>query len=348
MPPLATPFTRLLGIDHPIVQDGMGPFCTSKLAAAVSEAGGLGSVSMPGMTIEPREGRRVLREHIEETMSLTERPFAVNVPVGQDDSGTILPISEALITEVIEARAQDERIAAQLLMLTTSAGYPGGFAERIRESGLVHACKVGSTRQAERAVAAGADVIIASGYEMGGHTHRSPVHTFVLAANVCEAVDVPVLVSGGVRDGRGLAAAMCFGAAGVAMGTRFIAAEENTDWHPAYKQRIIDAREGEDHVFPGVYAPARGLRSPASEELIGIVERDEMGLDELSRWKDERLKLAQRDGNLEQGLVAAGQVASGIREMIRVADFVPAMAEQAARTLASLAAGAEAGTAARS
>jgi NAD(P)H-dependent flavin oxidoreductase YrpB (nitropropane dioxygenase family) len=337
MAPLSTRFTELVGIEHPIVQDGMGPFRTSKLAAAVSEAGGLGTVSIPGMTIEYEEGKRVLREHIDETVALTDKPFAVNVPVGVDDEGKMLHISEALISAVIEARAESDKIRDQLRVLTTSAGYPGEFRDRIRESGLIHMCKVGSTRQAERAAAAGADVIIASGYEMGGHTHKNPVHTFVLAANVCEVVDIPVLVSGGVRDGRGLAAAMCFGAAGIAMGTRFIATEENTDWHPNYRQRIIDAREGDDGVVPGVYAPARVMVNRGTAELMEVIEKGSMTLDELTVHKDELLKRAQIDGDMEHGFVAAGQVASGIREIVRIAEFVPAMADEAARTLTGLA-----------
>src|SRR5438270_725125 len=97
---------------------------------------------------------------------------------------------------------------------------------------------------------AGVDVVIASGYEMGGHTHARPVHTMVLAPQVIDAVEVPVVVSGGIHDGRGLAAALAMGAAGVGMGTRFIATLEN-DWHPAYKKAIVDAAEWQDVVFPG-------------------------------------------------------------------------------------------------
>lgn len=336
MPPLRTRFTELIGIEHPIVQDGMGPFKTSKLAAAVSEAGGLGTVSIPGMTIDPDEGARRMRQDIEETASLTKKPFAVNVPVGRTAAGEMLPISAAFIDAVIAARASDAQLESQLKVLTTSAGFPGEFRDRIRASGLIHMGKVGSTRQAVKAEAAGVDVVIASGYEMGGHTHGSPVHTFVLGPNVTAKLTIPVLISGGVRDGRTLAAALCLGADGVAMGTRFIATEENTDWHPAYRERILAAHEGDDLIFPGVYAPARGLRTPGAERLLEIVANDEMSPSELTIWKDEALIRAQSEGDVEGGLVASGQVASAIDEIVSVAELVPGMAEEAARILSEL------------
>src|SRR5437899_1333224 len=196
MASLRTRFTDLVGIEFPIVQEGMGPFRTAKLAAAVSEAGGLGTVSIPGMTATPEEGARNMRAQIDTAMALTSRPFAVNVPVGVADSGEMLPVSAAYINAVLAARESDAAIARQLRVLTTSAGFPGLFRERIKASGLIHMHKVGSTRHARKAEAAGVDVVIASGYEMGGHTHASPVHTFVLVPNVTEKVRVPVLLSG--------------------------------------------------------------------------------------------------------------------------------------------------------
>jgi NAD(P)H-dependent flavin oxidoreductase YrpB (nitropropane dioxygenase family) len=333
---LATRFTELVGIEHPIVQEGMGPFKTAKLAAAVSEAGGLGTVSMPGMTADPAEGARVLRDHIEETAALTRLPFAVNVPVGRANGGEILPISEAYIRAVCDARKADAALERQLRVLTTSAGFPGEFRPLIADSGLIHMHKVGSTRQAVKAEQLGVDVVIASGYEMGGHTHAVPVHTFILLPNVTEAVSVPVLLSGGARDGRTLAAALCLGAAGVAMGTRFIASEDNRDWHPATARRIVEAAEGDDTIFPGVYSPARGLKSAGVERLMGML-RDGASPEELLAYKDAALIRAEEDGDLESGILPAGQVASGIRDIVSVAQFVPAMAAAAAAVLNRLA-----------
>lgn len=337
MSTLSTRFTELVGIEYPIVQEGMGPLKTAKLAAAVSEAGGLGTVSIPGMTIDPVEGARIMRSHIEETASLTSKPFAVNVPVGRTSGGEVLPISEAFIRAVIDARRADPGIERQLRVLTTSAGFPGEFRSLIVESGLIHMHKVGSTRQAIKAEALGVDVVIASGYEMGGHTHTVPMHTFVLVPNVTEAVSVPVLLSGGARDGRTLAAALCLGAAGVAMGTRFIASKDNRDWHPAIAQRIVDAAEGDDTIFPGVYSPARGLRSAGVERLMEMV-RGGATSEELLAYKDAALIRAEELGDLESGILPAGQVASGIHDIVSVARFIPEMALDAANLLRELAA----------
>lgn len=336
MSTLRTRFTELAGIESPIVQEGMGPFKTAKLAAAVSEAGGLGTVSMPGMTADPAEGARRLRGHIEETARLTGKPFAVNVPVGRAGSGEVLPISAAYINAVIEARRADTALERQLTVLTTSAGFPGEFRPQIAAAGLIHMHKVGSTRQAVKAEQAGVDVVIASGYEMGGHTHVAPVHTFVLLPNVTEAVSVPVLLSGGARDGRTLAAALCLGASGVAMGTRFIATEDNTDWHPAAARRIVEAGEGDDTIFPGVYSPARGLKSAAIDRLNELLHAGATP-EELLAYKDAALIRAEEEGDLETGILPAGQVASGIRDIVSVAEFVPAMAAEAAAVLRGLA-----------
>lgn len=204
-------------------------------AAAVSNAGGLGTVSMPGMPTDLEAGARTFREHIEECASLTDRPFAVNIPVGVDGDGAVLPFTEVYISTVLEARRSDAAIAQRLTVLTTSAGFPGPFIGPIKDSGLIHQHKVGATRQAVKAAEAGVDVVIAAGFEMGGHAPSKKVHTYVLVPSITEAVDVPVLLTGGARDARGLAAALAMGADGVAMGTRFITTTDN-DWHPAYIQ----------------------------------------------------------------------------------------------------------------
>ena len=333
---LATRITELFGIDYPVIQEGMGPFRTVELAAAVSAAGGLGTVSMPGMTQDLEAGGRTLREHIEQVASLTDRPFAVNVPVGRDDSGTVLPVSGAYIRAVIAARESDAAIAAQLRVLTTSAGSPGEFRTLIADAGLLHMHKVGSTAHALKAESAGVDVLIASGYEMGGHTQVMPVHTFVLVPNVTQAVSVPVVLSGGARDGRTLAAALALGADAVAMGTRFIASQDNSSWHPAYAGQVLSAREGDDVVFPAVYGPARGLRNNGVTELLHIIGSRAMTQAELTRWKDERMTAAQACGQVEDGLLPMGQVASAITDIIQVAEFIPRIAREAADILTSL------------
>lgn len=335
-------YTRLVGIAHPIVQEGLGPFRTPKLAAAVSNAGGLGTVSMPGMPEDIAAGARTFRAHIEEAASLTDSPFAVNIPVGVDAHGKVLPFTDTYIRTALEARAADPAIASRLTVLTTSAGFPGDYVAMIKDAGMIHQHKVGSTRQAVKAAEAGVDVVIAAGFEMGGHAPSKAVHTFVLIPNVTEAVDVPVLLTGGARDARGLAAALAMGADGVAMGTRFITSRDNSDWHPAYLQALLDSVEGDDVAFNGVYGPCRGLRNAASRELLEGDHTDENGqpLDavQLTRWKIESMQRAQTDGDVTNGLVLSGQVAAAINDIIDVGEFVPRMAAEAAEILRSLAA----------
>lgn len=338
MGPITNRYTRLVGIDHPIVQEGLGPFRTPKLAAAVSSAGGLGTVSMPGMPVDLQEGARTFRAHIEECASLTDRPFAVNIPVGVDAHGEVLPFTDVYIRTVLAARENDAGLAGQLRVLTTSAGFPGKYVQLIKDAGMVHQHKVGSTRQAVKSAEAGTDVIIAAGFEMGGHAPSKAMHTFVLVPSITEAVDVPVLLTGGARDARGLVAALAMGADGVAMGTRFITTYENSDWHPAYLQALLDAQEGDDVAFDGVYGPCRGLRNAASLELLGRQHGQPQDVDtvELTRVKIEAMQRAQTAGDVDNGLVLTGQVASAITELVRVAEFVPAMAVEAAAIIGRL------------
>jgi enoyl-[acyl-carrier protein] reductase II len=336
--PLANRYTRLVGIDHPVVQEGLGPFRTPKIAAAVSQAGGLGTVSMPGMPDDLRDGARTFRAHIEECASLTDRPFAVNIPVGVDrHTGEVVPFTDVYIREVLAARQADAGLAAQLRVMTTSAGFPGRYISLIKEAGLVHQHKVGSTRQAVKAAEAGVDVIIAAGFEMGGHAPAAGIHTFVLVPSVTEAVDVPVLLTGGARDGRTLAAALCLGADGVALGTRFILSAENTDWHPGYLNALLAAKEGDDVAFDGIYGPCRGLRNAASQALLTAGDDPAADPAELVRQKLESMQRAQTTGDTENSLVMAGQVAGAITELVSIADFVPGIVDEARAVLDKLA-----------
>lgn len=335
---LRTRFTELLGIDHPVVQEGLGPYRTVRLAAAVSNAGGMGTVSIPALTVGEVKGARILRDYIEETCALTDRPFAVNVPVGSTADGEVLPFSAAYVAAVVEA-ARDPQVAARLRVLTTSAGPPSVVRPLIEGSGLIHMHKVGGTGQALRAQQDGVDVVIASGYEAGGHTHARPVHTFILGRSVTAAVDVPVLLAGGVLDGRSLAAALALGADGVALGTRFVASHDNPDWHPAYAQRIVDAREGDDVVFSAIYGPSRALPTHGLQELRelqAMPPESALTEEQMTQWKDDRLIRAQRDGDVDAGIMPAGQISGAIQDLVHVAEFVPGMVSEAIAVLDAL------------
>ncbi len=333
---LSSRFADLVGITYPVVQEGLGPYKTVHLAAAVSNAGGLGTVSIPGISEDPVAGSKKLRGYIEEACALTDMPLAVNVPVGSASDGKILPFSEAYISAIVEA-VRDPAVAARLRVLTTSAGPPGVARPLIADSGLIHMHKVGGTRQAVRARAEGVDVIIASGFEAGGHTHARPVHTFVLGPSVSQAVDCPVVLAGGIRDGAGMAAAFALGADAVALGTRFVASHDNPDWHPAFAQRILDTQEGGDITFQAIYGPSRALPSKGIQELAELEESGVTDVAELTAWKDDRLIRAQRDGEVDAGILPAGQVSGAINDLIHVAEFVPHLVEEAVQILQGLA-----------
>jgi len=334
-PTLQTRFTRLVGVRHPVMQEGLGPYKTVHLAAAVATAGGLGTVSIPGISEEATAGAKILRGYIEEACALTDGVLAVNVPVGADKAtGKVLPFSAAYVQAVVDA-VRDPAIAKRLRVITTSAGAPGAARGLIEGSGLIHIHKVGGTGQAIRAEKDGVDAIIASGYEAGGHTHSRPVHTFVLVPSVAEAVSIPVILAGGARDGRSLAAAMAMGAEAVALGTRFVASRDNPDWSPAYAQRVLDAREGDDIIFSAIYGPSRALPSPGIQELAALTASGADN-DALTRFKDQRLIAGQRDGDMQGGILPCGQIAGALTDLISVAEFIPGMVADAIAILRRL------------
>ena len=320
-----------LGTRYPIIQDGMGPAPTTALAVAVSTAGGLGTVSTPGIMTPGPEVRILLRERIEEVASQADGVFAVNVPVGTTADGSILEATDACIMEAVAIKGEGGVTAEKLVAVTTSAGFAGDYTDRIKDAGLVHIHKVGSVKHAMKAARNGTDVIIASGYEAGGHTHLNPVHTMVLAPQVIAALEIPVVVAGGIVDGRGLAGVLGMGGSGVSMGTRFIATFEH-EWCEAYKQRIVDSPEWGDRVWPGVYAPCRGLDSQAIEDLKEVMRtRTEH---EISMWKEERTIASQIHGDLT-GFIPAGQGAAAIHELLTVSELIEGMVTEAQALLRS-------------
>lgn len=305
----------------------MGPSPTTALAIAVANAGALGSVSTPGLLTPLPELRALLRERITRVAEESTGRFAFNVPVGTLANGELLPSSEACINEAVQLRSEGGAVAEKFVAITTSAGDPSAFNKRIKDAGLIHIAKVGSLRHALKAQAAGCDVVIASGYEMGGHTHVYPVHTMVLAPQVIDALDIPVIVSGGIFDGRGLAAVLSMGAAAVAMGTRFIATAEH-EWHENYKQAIVDAPEWGDTIYKGYYAPSRAIHSKGLDEDLPAAAK-EMSVDELNLWKEKRGYVAQMEGDVVNGIITSGQCAAAIHDIPTVAELVERMWAQA-------------------
>ena len=324
-------FCERVGVRYPIMQDGMGPSPTTDLAIAVASAGGLGSISTPGLMTPEPELRKRLRDRMHRVATESTGYFAANIPVGTLESGELLPATEICIDEAIRCKLAGGPVGERFVAITTSAGFGGAFTKRIQDAGLLHIHKVGSVTHAKKAADAGADIIIASGYEMGGHTHLHPVHTMVLAPQVIEAVDCPVVVSGGIYDGRGMAAMLAMGAAGIAMGTRFIATREH-EWHENYKQAILDAQEWSDTIYQGYYAPCRAIKTKGLVEDLPVAKA-QMATMELNQWKEDRGYAAQIDGDVVNGFVIAGQCAAAINDIVPVQELIERIVAQATALL---------------
>ena len=277
---LQTEVCDLLGIKHPILQGGMGPYKTESLAIAVANAGALGIVSSIGMaaTFLPDAApidavrlfgndppRVILRKSIEKVAKSVRQQdgvFGVNVPVASE----FLLASKMFVEETIEARESDSDIERSLRVLVTSAGNPKPWAE-VKKHGLTWIHVVPSVYHAKKAEAAGADIIVASGHEGGAHVSWDPVHSMVLVPAVVRAVKTPVVAAGGFCDGAALAAALTLGAKGVQMGTRFIATQES-DFEPIWKQAIIERDERQTLTGRGIFGPMRFVRNKRAEKIV--------------------------------------------------------------------------------
>src|SRR5690554_5233093 len=231
------PLLEQIGIDYPIVQGAMSWVATPSLAAAVSNAGGLG---MLGSGHEPGE---FVRKLIKETKKLTDKPFGVNLLL-------LSPYVEEVVDVIIEENIK---------VITTGAGSPGRYMKRFKEAGITVIPVVASVALARRMENEGADAIICEGMEAGGHIGK--LTTMTLVPQVVDAVNIPVIAAGGIADGRGMAAAIMLGADAVQLGTRFVVAYESIA-HDTFKQRIIKARDI-DTVVTGMVTghPVRVLRN---------------------------------------------------------------------------------------
>ncbi|WP_222918291.1 nitronate monooxygenase [Natrinema sp. SYSU A 869] len=317
---LQTPLCDLLEIEYPIVQAPIGSATTPELAAAVSNAGGLGHLAVTWR--DTAETCAVIRE----TRELTDGPFAVNLVL--DDSTTTVDTEKHLET-VLEADVD---------VITLSFGDAAPSVDRIHEAGSIVAQTVGSAEAARTAVDAGVDIVVTQGLEAGGHV-QSEVATTALVPRVADAVggEVPIVAAGGIADGRGISAALALGADGAWLGTRFVATEEAAV-HDAYQRRLRESDETDteyttlfDKGWPGM--PHRVLRNETLERWEGdggpptgerpgetdIVATTEAG-DRIERY-DEALATPNVDGDIEAMALFAGQ-SVGLTDEIRSADIV--------------------------
>ncbi|HEY5525390.1 MAG TPA: enoyl-[acyl-carrier-protein] reductase FabK [Clostridium sp.] len=274
---------ELLGIKYPIIQGGMAWISDASLAAAVSEAGGLGIITGTA----PIEW---IREEVRKAKKLTNKPFGVNVML-------MMPHVDEVAQLVC-----DEKVP----VVTTGAGSPGKYMEMWKSCGIKVIPVVASVALARRMERSGADAIIAEGTEAGGHIGQ--LTTMALIPQVVDAVEIPVFAAGGIADGRGMAASFMLGAEGVQMGTRFLVATECTV-HKNYKEKVLKAKDI-DSVVTGrpTGHPVRVIKNKLSKQYLKL-ESENAPVEELEKLGSGALPRAARDGDIDNGSVMAGQIA---------------------------------------
>jgi len=217
--------------------------------------------------------------------------FREYTPVGENVPQNVFKTSEAYVNTVIEEKEKDPELKKRLNLYITSAGNPARYVRKIKDAGMLHFHVVASAYHAQKIEKLGLDGVIASGYEAGGHTHlpERTIHTFILIPQVVEAVKIPTIAAGGVCDAKTFVAALALGA---------------------------------KMVIPGVYGPLRCLKNRGAEDIIKMVESSSLSEEDLAKYKDEQLLLSQKDGNMDMGLVASGQVASRINDIPSVSEVI--------------------------
>ncbi|QUO31048.1 enoyl-[acyl-carrier-protein] reductase FabK [Faecalicatena sp. Marseille-Q4148] len=294
---MRTEITELLGIQYPIIQGGMAWVAEYHLAAAVSEAGGLGII---GAAAAPAEW---VREQIREVKQRTEKPFGVNIML-------MSPYADEVARIVVE---EDVKV------VTTGAGSPEKYMKLWKEAGIRVIPVVASVALAKRMERCGADALVAEGTEAGGHIGENT--TMVLVPQIADAVKIPVIAAGGIADGRGAAAAFMLGAKGIQIGTRFVVTEES-QVHENYKEAILKAKDIDSKVTGrSTGHPVRGLRNQMTKEYLKR-EAEGASLEELELLAAGGLRRAVVEGDVTTGSVMAGQSAAMIREQLSCREVI--------------------------
>ncbi len=284
--------TELFKIKYPIVQGGMIWVSGYKLAAAVSNAGGLGLIGAGSMYPE------VLREHIQKCKKATTKPFGVNVPM-------LYPDIEKIIEIIIEEGVK---------IVFTSAGNPKTYTSYLKEKGITVVHVVSSVKFALKSEAAGVDAVVCEGFEAGGHNGREETTTFTLIPMVKEQLKIPVIAAGGIGTGRGMLAAMILGADGVQIGSRFAATEESSA-HINFKNTIVDVKDGGTQLTLKELAPVRLVKNNFYNQIQELYQQNPT-LDEIKDLLGRaRAKKGMFEGDLENGELEIGQVAGLIHKI---------------------------------
>lgn len=302
---------QIFNIKYPILQGGMAWVATAELAAAVSNAGGLGVIGAGHMPPD------ALRKEIQKTKTLTTHTFGVNIML-------MSPFVKEVMQVVI-----DEHVP----VITTGAGNPGEYIPALKEIGSKVIPVVASVALAKRLERVGVDAVIAEGMESGGHVGE--VTTMALVPQVADAVNIPVIAAGGIADARGIMASFALGAQGVQIGTRFVASQECVV-HPNYKQAVLRSKE-RSTVLTGISTghPVRVIANKLTREYAEL-EKQGVSPEKLEKLGAGKLRAAAQDGDMEYGSVMIGQIAGMVNEVKSVNEIIQDMIREIPQVMASL------------
>ncbi len=310
----------LLGIEYPIIQGGMVWIANAELAAAVSNAGGLGLISpTAGMS---RNGDQVenLKQQLKIAKSLTSKPFGVNLPILNN------PQIEELVATAIDAKVK---------VVVTAAGNPALYTSRFKEAGIKVIHVVAAVRHAQSAEKRGVDAVIAEGYEAGGHNGLDELTTFTLIPQVVDAVTIPVVAAGGIADARGVVAALALGADGIQMGTRFVATHE-CNAHQNFKEAIVKASDTDTVITGRKLGPTRILKNEVAAKIMDM-EAAGASVEELLAFiGSSRSRAGQFEGDMANGQAYCGAIAGMIKEIKSVGEVIQSIVDNYETVLASL------------
>ena len=283
---------ELFKIKYPIIQAGMIWNSGWKLASAVSNSGGLGLLGAGSMYPD------VLRQHIQKCKKATPHPFGVNVPM-------LYPNIEEIIQIIIEQGVN---------IVFTSAGNPKIHTERLKKSGIKVVHVVSSVKFALKAQEAGVDAVVAEGFEAGGHNGREETTTFTLIPMVREQIQIPLIAAGGIATGKGMLAAMVLGADGVQIGSRFVASEESSA-HINFKNKVIEAKDGDTLLTLKELAPVRLLKNKFSNDVLELYKKNPSKQDLIDLLGRARAKKGMFEGDLEDGELEIGKITGLINQI---------------------------------
>ncbi|MBD3863547.1 NAD(P)H-dependent flavin oxidoreductase [Olleya marilimosa] len=294
--------TQLFNIQYPIIQAGMIWNSGWKLASAASNAGILGIIGAGSMYPE------VLREHIQKCKKATDKPFGINVPM-------LYPNIEEIMNIIVEEEVK---------IVFTSAGNPKTWTKWLQDKGITVVHVVSSVKFALKAQEAGVDAIVAEGFEAGGHNGRDETTTLTLIPMVREQLHIPLIAAGGIATGKAMLACMVLGADGVQVGSRFVASEESSA-HQAFKQVVVDAKEGDTQLTLKELAPVRLVKNKFYNQLQELYKTSPTPEQLKELLGRARAKKGMFEGDLEDGELEIGQIAGLIHDIKPVSEIVKNM-----------------------